>query len=180
MHWIIHLISLVSKLEEKWLKNRYFFHRYCANFHLSIQCNFLIVPPYFLVFQLDDFYWELTATWDRNKIHTCKPVGHQPNLIYLFIYLLHQIEGEVEKDSEVRATYKDLQAKRPICQKLIDHTEEIQPKEGGDETSEYRSTINKLEVCIQKCSDQSTRGYIMDWIAVKKINLNLYHFNVSP
>ena len=59
---------------------------------------------------------------------------------------MFQIEGEVEKDSEVRATYKDMHAKRPICQKLIDHTEEIQPKTGGDEVSEYRSTINKLEV----------------------------------
>ena len=46
----------------------------------------------------------------------------------------------------MRETYKDLQAKRPICQRLIDHTEEIQPKLNMEETSEYRSTINKLEV----------------------------------
>ena len=72
----------------------------------------------------------------------------QCTCLNLTIYnILFQIEGEVEKDSEVRATYKDLQAKRPICQKLIDHTEEIQPKsEESDETSEYRSTINNLEV----------------------------------
>ena len=45
----------------------------------------------------------------------------------------------------MRATYKDLNAKRPVCQRLYDHTDEIQPKNIGDETSEYRSTINKLE-----------------------------------
>ena len=49
----------------------------------------------------------------------------------------------------MRATYKDLHAKRPICQKLIDHTEEIQPRSEMDETSEYRDTLNKIEVkCI--------------------------------
>ena len=52
----------------------------------------------------------------------------------------------MEKESLVRETYKDLQAKRPICQRLTDHTEEIQPKLNMDETSEYRSTMNKLEV----------------------------------
>ena len=46
----------------------------------------------------------------------------------------------------MRATYKDLHAKRPICQKLIDHTEEIQPRREMDETSEYRDTLNKIEV----------------------------------
>lgn len=61
-------------------------------------------------------------------------------------YFLFQIEGEVEKDSEVRATYKDLHAKRPICQKLTDHTEEIQPRREMEETSEYRDTLNKIEV----------------------------------
>ena len=70
------------------------------------------------------------------------------HIIYVVILWL-QIEGEVEKDSEVRATYKDLHAKRPICQKLIDHTEEIQPRSEMDETSEYRDTLNKIEVsCI--------------------------------
>ena len=57
-----------------------------------------------------------------------------------------QIEGEFEQDSEVRATYKDLHAKRPVCQKLLDHDEQIQPNEPMDETSEYRSTMNKLQV----------------------------------
>ena len=60
--------------------------------------------------------------------------------------IFFQIEGEVEKDSEVRATYKDLHAKRPICQKLTDHTEEIQPRREMEETSEYRDTLNKIEV----------------------------------
>ena len=46
----------------------------------------------------------------------------------------------------MRATYKDLNAKRPICQKLTDHTEEIQPKREMEETSEYRDTLNKIEV----------------------------------
>ena len=88
------------------------------------------------------------------------------NIKYILLYFFpfFQIEGEVEKDSEVRATYKDLHAKvwspiyintlylyhdifqRPICQKLIDHTEEIQPREDMEETSEYRDTLNKIEV----------------------------------
>ena len=46
----------------------------------------------------------------------------------------------------MRATYKDLHAKRPVCQKLTDHTEEIQPKREMEETSEYRDTLNKIEV----------------------------------
>ena len=61
-----------------------------------------------------------------------------------------QIEGEVEKDSEVRATYRDLEARRPVINKLYDHTEQIQPHEAMEETSEYRSTINKLEVRFTK------------------------------
>merc|ERR1712064_178169 len=79
-------------------------------------------------------------------------------------------QGAVEKDSEVRATYKDLQAKRPICQKLIDHTEEIQPKEDVDETSEYRSTINKLE-------DMQIEGVVLKgeralppWLNMQKVS----------
>ena len=67
-------------------------------------------------------------------------------------YLFFQIEGDIEKDSEVRATYKDLHAKRPICNRLYDHTDEIQPKadeDETDETSEYRSTMNKLEVSVK-------------------------------
>ena len=60
-----------------------------------------------------------------------------------------QIEGEVEKDSEVRATYRDLEARRPVINKLYDHTEQIQPHEAMEETSEYRSTINKLEVKLE-------------------------------
>ena len=71
-----------------------------------------------------------------------------------------QIEGEVEKDSEVRATYKDLQAKRPICQKLIDHTEEIQPKLDMEETSEYRSTLNKIEVRDILLNNRQSRDFI--------------------
>ena len=52
----------------------------------------------------------------------------------------------------MRATYKDLHAKRPICNRLYDHTDEIQPKadeDETDETSEYRSTMNKLEVSVK-------------------------------
>ena len=51
----------------------------------------------------------------------------------------------------MRATYKDLHAKRPVCNRLYDHTDEIQPKaseDETDETSEYRSTMNKLEVSV--------------------------------
>merc|ERR1719334_1047569 len=69
-----------------------------------------------------------------------RPVCHKLN-----DHITVGIEGDFEKDSEVRATYKDLQARRPICQKLVDHDDQIQPKEPMDETSEYRSTINKLE-----------------------------------
>ena len=46
----------------------------------------------------------------------------------------------------MRATYKDLDAKRPVIHKLLDHDEQIQPNEPMDETSEYRSTMNKLQV----------------------------------
>ena len=78
-----------------------------------------------------------------------------------------QIEGEVEKDSEVRATYKDLQAKRPICQKLTDHTEEIQPKLDMEETSEYRSTLNKIEVRDILLNNRQSRDFI-----------TLYHYRI--
>jgi len=56
-----------------------------------------------------------------------------------------KMEGEIEKDSEVRATYKDLHATRPVIHKLLDHDHLIQPHIPMEETSEYRSTINKLE-----------------------------------
>ena len=55
----------------------------------------------------------------------------------------------------MRATYKDLHAKRPICQKLTDHTEEIQPKREMEETSEYRDTLNKIEVRDKKIPQTS-------------------------
>ena len=55
----------------------------------------------------------------------------------------------------MRATYKDLNAKRPICQKLTDHTEEIQPKREMEETSEYRDTLNKIEVRDKKIPQTS-------------------------
>ena len=58
-----------------------------------------------------------------------------------------QIEGEQEKDSEAMVTYKDLHAKRPICQKLEDHNQQIIDTSNAQaEDTEYQSTINKLEV----------------------------------
>lgn len=73
-------------------------------------------------------------------LHAKRPVCQK-----LDDHLTVGIEGEFEQDSEVRATYKDLHAKRPVCQKLLDHDEQIQPNEPMDETSEYRSTMNKLQ-----------------------------------
>ena len=43
--------------------------------------------------------------------------------------------------------FQDLHAKRPICQKLLDHNDEIIDTSNAEvEDTEYRSTINKMEV----------------------------------
>merc|ERR1712106_407539 len=73
-------------------------------------------------------------------LHAKRPVCQR-----LDDHLTVGIEGEFENDSEVRATYKDLHAVRPVCQKLLDHDDQIQPNEPMEETSEYRSTMNKLQ-----------------------------------
>ncbi|XP_023347904.1 uncharacterized protein LOC111716652 [Eurytemora carolleeae] len=75
-----------------------------------------------------------------------------------------KMEGEIEKDSEVQATYKDLHAKRPIIHKLVDHDSEIQPHLPMEETSEYRSTINKLEGMQLK-----GERVLPPWLGVQKI-----------
>jgi len=122
-------------------------------------------------------YQAAVEEWQEENVKETESTSHYKNLApkrpvcqKLADHLTLGIEGEVEKDSEVRATYKDLQAKRPICQKLIDHTEEIQPKEGGDETSEYRSTINKLE-------DMQIEGVVLKgeralppWLNMQKVS----------
>ena len=44
---------------------------------------------------------------------------------------------------------QDLHAKRPICQKLLDHNEQIIDTSNAEtEDTEYQSTINKMEVSI--------------------------------
>ena len=61
-------------------------------------------------------------------------------------YDLFQMEGDMEKESEMRSNMKDLLAKRPVIHKLEDHDTQIRAKEPMEETSEYRSTINKFQV----------------------------------
>jgi len=97
-------------------------------------------------------YQAAVEEWKEENVKETESTSHYKNLgakrpvcQKLYDHLTLGVEGEIEKESLVRETYKDLQAKRPICQRLIDHTEEIQPKLNMDETSEYRSTINKLE-----------------------------------
>jgi len=75
-----------------------------------------------------------------------------------------KMEGDIELDSEAHATYTNLNAKRPVIHKLVDHDVLIQPKDSMDETSEYRSTINKLE-------NVSLKGdrVLPPWLGVQKV-----------
>jgi len=75
-----------------------------------------------------------------------------------------KMEGEIQKDSEAQATYTNLKARRPVIHKLLDHNTEIQPKVSMDETSEYRSTINKLET-MQLKGDK----VLPPWLGVQKV-----------
>lgn len=75
-----------------------------------------------------------------------------------------KMEGDIEKDSLAKSTYTDLQAKRPVIHKLNDHDEQIQSKEPMQETSEYRSTINKLENMALK-GDRA----LPPWLGVQKV-----------
>jgi len=75
-----------------------------------------------------------------------------------------KMEGEIELDSESKTTYTNLNAKRPVIHKLNDHDVMIQPKDTIDETSEYRSTINKLEG-LQLKGDR----VLPPWLGVQKV-----------
>jgi len=75
-----------------------------------------------------------------------------------------KMEGDFEKDSLVKSTYTNLNAKRPIIHKLIDHNEQIQMNEPMQETSEYRSTINKLENMALK-----GERALPPWLGVQKV-----------
>lgn len=59
------------------------------------------------------------------------------------------------------ATYTDLHAKRPICAKLLDHNQQIiDTAEAEMEDSEYRSTINKMQVGIRMSNTLNCVIYI--------------------
>jgi hypothetical protein len=75
-----------------------------------------------------------------------------------------KMEGEIEKDSLAKSSYTDLKAKRPIIHKLIDHDDQIQANEPMQETSEYRSTINKLENMALK-----GERALPAWLGVQKV-----------
>jgi len=82
------------------------------------------------------------AKSNYKDLHAKRPVCHRINDTL-------KMEGEMEKESEIHSHYKDLQAKRPVIHKLVDHDTQIRSKEPMDETSEYRSTINKFQTVIK-------------------------------
>jgi len=76
-----------------------------------------------------------------------------------------KMEGDIEKDSQAKSTYTDLKARRPVIHKLNDHNDQIQGGEPMQETSEYRSTINKLENMALK-GDR----VLPPWLGVQKVS----------
>jgi len=124
-------------------------------------------------------YQAAVEEWQEENVKETESTSHYKNLApkrpvcqKLADHLTLGIEGDIEKDSEVRATYKDLHAKRPICNRLYDHTDEIQPKadeDETDETSEYRSTMNKLEdMKIEGITLKGERA-IPPWLNMQKV-----------
>lgn len=75
-----------------------------------------------------------------------------------------KMEGEIETDTEAIATYKDLHAQRPVIHKILDHDDEIIQQTPWEETSEYRSTINKMEGMQLK-----GERVLPPWLGVQKV-----------
>ena len=65
--------------------------------------------------QTVDCTFTVATVHPRDGISPC--AARNTRLVLTFIHF--QMEGEIEKDSEVQATYKDLHAKRPIIHKVI-------------------------------------------------------------
>merc|ERR1712012_1128692 len=98
--------------------------------------------------------------------HIVKPI---PDHKETYQAAVEEWEEENVKETESSSHYKNLAPKRPVCQKLIDHTEEIQPKsEESDETSEYRSTINNLEDKIEGMTLKGERA-LPPWLNMQKV-----------
>jgi hypothetical protein len=73
------------------------------------------------------------------------------------------MEGDMAKESEVKSHFKDLHSKRPICNKIADHVSQIQAQEPMEETSEYRSTINKFQTVVK--GDRA----LPPWLGMEKV-----------
>jgi len=128
-------------------------------------------------------YHAAVDEWQEENVKETESKAHYKNMApkrpvcqKLEDHITLGIEGEVEKDSEIRAQFKDLHAKRPVCQRLYDHTEEIQPHEdtqdsgAGAETSEYRSTMNKLEeMKIEGITLKGERA-LPPWLNMQKVS----------
>jgi hypothetical protein len=70
----------------------------------------------------------------------------------------------MEKEREMRANMKDLLAKRPVIHKLEDHDTQIRAKEPMEETSEYRSTINKFQTVVK------AERPLPPWLGMEKVS----------
>jgi len=117
----------------------------------------------------DVTYHASVPDWEEDEVKDTESQSHYKNLnakrpICNRINDTLKMEGEIQQDSEAQATYTDLHATRPIIHKLTDHDNEIQPDLPMEETSEYRSTINKLENMVIK-----GERALPPWLGVQKI-----------
>jgi len=90
-------------------------------------------------------------------LHSKRPVCHRINDTL-------KMEGDMEKESEMRSNMKDLLAKRPVIHKLEDHDTQIRAKEPMEETSEYRSTINKFQTVVK------AERPLPPWLGMEKVS----------
>jgi len=89
-------------------------------------------------------------------LHAKRPVCHR-------IADTLKMEGDMVKESEVKSHFKDLQSKRPVINKIADHDTQIRAKEPMEETSEYRSTINKFQTVVK--GDRA----LPPWLGMEKV-----------
>lgn len=89
-------------------------------------------------------------------LHAKRPVCHR-------IADTLKMEGDMVKESEVKSHFKDLHSKRPVCNKIADHDTQIRAQEPMQETSEYRSTINKFQTVVK--GDRA----LPPWLGMEKV-----------
>lgn len=95
-------------------------------------------------------------------LHAKRPVCHRI-ADTLKLTGTFKMEGDMAKESEVKSHFKDLHSKRPICNKIADHVSQIQAQEPMEETSEYRSTINKFQTVVK--GDRA----LPPWLGMEKV-----------